>query len=236
MSDHLRHMLGLLGLGETSLLENLTFLGISATDVGRASSTYVTLDNITVISDRFANTTYGFLLGKRVTYPVVANYVRNIRGKYGLVRSMFSSSTRLFYFQFSSMDGLDAMLENGPWSNYARAMIELHADMELKDNIVVAIPKITREGHYTCNIRVEYEWKPPRCASCKVFGHNHEECLKNVGAGETKNLKKTSQAPKGIAVGPKLGFKPTKEYKPAPKKHTTNSSGNKKKGVDSTNK
>ncbi|GJX47440.1 hypothetical protein Tco_0272630 [Tanacetum coccineum] len=50
----------------------------------------------------------------KVAYPIVANYVRNTWGKYGLVRSMFSSSTRLFSFQFSSMEGLDAMLKNGP--------------------------------------------------------------------------------------------------------------------------
>ncbi|GKF98001.1 retrotransposon protein, putative, unclassified, partial [Tanacetum coccineum] len=36
-------------------------------------------------------------------------------GKYGLVKSMLNSSTRIFSFQFSSMDGLDAMLENGLW-------------------------------------------------------------------------------------------------------------------------
>ncbi|GJV64109.1 hypothetical protein Tco_1474937 [Tanacetum coccineum] len=47
-------------------------------------------------------------------------------------------------------------------SSYARAMIELRADVELKDNIVAAMPKITREGYYTCNIHVEYERKPPR--------------------------------------------------------------------------
>ncbi|GKB67747.1 hypothetical protein Tco_0929159 [Tanacetum coccineum] len=41
-------------------------------------------------------------------------------------------------------------------------MIELRSDVELKDNIVVAVPRITREGHYTCNVCVEYEWKPPR--------------------------------------------------------------------------
>nr|GEX94585.1 probable transcription factor KAN2 isoform X1 [Tanacetum cinerariifolium] len=122
-------------------------------------------------------------------------------------------------------------------SSYARAMIELRADKELNDNIVVGMSKITGKGHYTCNVRVEYEWKPPRCASCKVFGHNHEECMKNIGAGETKNLKKTSQAHKGIPVGPKVGFKPSKEYRHVPKKHTTtNSSGNKKKVVDFTNK
>ncbi|GKF76938.1 hypothetical protein Tco_0229408 [Tanacetum coccineum] len=56
-----------------------------------------------------------------------------------------------------------------------------------------------------------------------------------AGAGEKKK-KKSSQAPKGILVGPKMAFKPNQEYRPVPKKNTTNSSGNKKKGVDSTNK
>ncbi|GJS20443.1 hypothetical protein Tco_0449075 [Tanacetum coccineum] len=63
--------------------------------------------------ERFVNTVYGFFLGKRVAYPVVANYVRNTWGKYGLVKSMLNSSTRLFFLQFNSMDGLDSMLENG---------------------------------------------------------------------------------------------------------------------------
>ncbi|GJU44446.1 putative reverse transcriptase domain-containing protein [Tanacetum coccineum] len=84
-------------------------------------------------------------------------------------------------------------------SSYARAMIELRADVELKDNIVAVMPKITGEGYYTCIIHVEYEWKPPRCACCKVFGHIPEECPKNIGTGETKNLKKTIQIPKGTS-------------------------------------
>nr|GEW76531.1 hypothetical protein [Tanacetum cinerariifolium] len=83
-------------------------------------------------------------------------------------------------------------------SSYARVMIELRADMELKDNIIADMPRIKGEGYYTCNVRVEYEWKPPRCAFCKVFGHVHEECPTNIGAGATKNLKKTSETPKGI--------------------------------------
>ncbi|GKG25267.1 hypothetical protein Tco_0395895, partial [Tanacetum coccineum] len=62
------------------------------------------------------------------------------------------------------------------------AMIEIRADVELKDNIVVAMPKITREGYYVL----------------EVFGHVLEEFPKNIGAGATKNLKKTSQTPKGI--------------------------------------
>nr|GEX40097.1 hypothetical protein [Tanacetum cinerariifolium] len=46
-------------------------------------------------------------------------------------------------------------------SSYARAMIELRADVELKDTIMVAMPKLIKEGFYTCTIRVEYEWNLP---------------------------------------------------------------------------
>ncbi|GKA15468.1 RNA-directed DNA polymerase, eukaryota, reverse transcriptase zinc-binding domain protein [Tanacetum coccineum] len=160
-----------------------------------------------------------------------------------VVKEKANSSTILFSFQFSFMDGLDSMLENGQWfilwvklhsvlvtafsedgvsviatklgtplmldsytsgmctqswgrSSYARAMIELRADVELKVNIVVAMAKISGEGHYICNIRVEYEWKPPRCMSCKIFRHIHEECLKNTGAkGEEPTIEVSNLNP-----------------------------------------
>nr|GFA32449.1 hypothetical protein [Tanacetum cinerariifolium] len=38
-------------------------------------------------------------LGKRVAYPIVANYVRNTWGKYGLAKLMFNSFTEMFSFQ-----------------------------------------------------------------------------------------------------------------------------------------
>ncbi|GJY39916.1 zinc finger, CCHC-type containing protein [Tanacetum coccineum] len=141
----------------------------------------VLVESIRAISERFANTSYYFFLGKRVAYPIVANYVRNTWG---------------------SMDGLDSMLENGLWFiqnnplilkkwhldknllkedvSFVPVWVKLHgvpvtafskdglsviviklADVELKDNIVMAMPKITEEGHYICNVCVEYEWKPP---------------------------------------------------------------------------
>nr|GEU83181.1 zinc finger, CCHC-type [Tanacetum cinerariifolium] len=46
-------------------------------------------------------------------------------------------------------------------SSYARVMIVPLADVELKDTIMVAMPKLIGEGFYICIIRVEYEWKPP---------------------------------------------------------------------------
>ncbi|GJY40687.1 hypothetical protein Tco_0427957 [Tanacetum coccineum] len=115
--------------------------GTIITPAGNRVYVAIALESIRAISQRFGNTTYGFFLGKRVAYPVVANYVRNTWGKYGLVKSMLNSSIGLFCFQFSSMDSLDSMLENGLWSSYVRAIIELQVDVELKDTIVDECPK-----------------------------------------------------------------------------------------------
>nr|GEX62385.1 zinc finger, CCHC-type [Tanacetum cinerariifolium] len=104
---------------------------------------------------------------------------RNTWGKYGMVKSMLNLSTGLFSFQFSSVDGLNAMLENGPW------FIRNH-------------PLILNK------------WNPD------------EECLKNPGLGVTKNLRKPSQASRGVPVGPKVDFKRAKEYRSVSKKPTSN--------------
>ncbi|GJS60366.1 hypothetical protein Tco_0655150 [Tanacetum coccineum] len=192
------------------------------------------IESIRAISERFTNTTYGFFLGKHVAYLVVANYVRNTWGKYGLVKSLLNSSTGLFSFQFSSMDGLDSMLENYvsnvpvwvkphgvPVTTFSEdSLSSIAIDcfeliVELKDTIVVAMPNIVGEDFYTCNIR--------------------EECPKNIGSGEAKNLKKPSQNPKGVLFGPKVGFKPAKQvFRPDSKKPTANTSENKKKNMEPT--
>nr|GEW53184.1 hypothetical protein [Tanacetum cinerariifolium] len=256
-------------LDDTTILESFPSLSTPVTNTADNAPGKSSYANITgKPNGKKVNVRTLFTPG--VAYPVVSNYVRNTWGKYEIIRLMFGSSTELFSFQFSSMDGLDAMLENGPWfirnnplilkkwhpdanllkeyvstvpvwvklhggmSSYARVVIELQADVKLKDNIFLTMPKTTREGHYTCNVRVEYGWKPPRCSSFKVFGHIHEECLKNTGAGEKKTMKKLSQTSRGVLIGPKMSFKPQKEYRPVLKKPNANSSGNKKKGVEPT--
>ncbi|GKA91627.1 reverse transcriptase domain-containing protein [Tanacetum coccineum] len=82
-------------------------------------------------------------------------------------------------------------------SSYARATIELQANVESKNTIMVAMPKLIGEGFYTCTIHV-------------------------------------NQAPRGVPVGPMVGFKPIKQvYRPLSKKNNVNTSGNKKKDVES---
>ncbi|GJX70226.1 hypothetical protein Tco_0307397 [Tanacetum coccineum] len=60
------------------------------TPAGNGVNVVVPVESIRAISERFANTAYGFFFGKRVAYPVVANYVRNTWGKYGLVKFMLN--------------------------------------------------------------------------------------------------------------------------------------------------
>ncbi|GJX64348.1 hypothetical protein Tco_0298691 [Tanacetum coccineum] len=109
----------------------------------------------------------------------------------------------------------DMCMQSWGRSSYARVMVELNADVELKDNIVVAMPKITRGAI----IHVMYE--------LSMSGNL-------LVADEKKIVKKPSQTSRGVPVGPKMDFKPQKEYRPVTKKPTTSSSGNKKKGVERT--
>ncbi|GJV58462.1 zinc finger, CCHC-type containing protein [Tanacetum coccineum] len=93
------------------------------TSAGNRADVAILLKSIRAISEHIANTAYGFFLGKRVAYPVVANCVRNTWSKYELVKSMVNLSNKLFFFQFSSKDCLEAMLESGSWFIRNNALI-----------------------------------------------------------------------------------------------------------------
>ncbi|GJT88281.1 hypothetical protein Tco_1069998 [Tanacetum coccineum] len=42
----------------------------------------------------------------------------------------------------------------------------------------MAIPFLNGLGHTMETIDVEFEWKPPRCDTCKIFMHNDNQCPK----------------------------------------------------------
>ncbi|GJY92694.1 hypothetical protein Tco_0508476 [Tanacetum coccineum] len=69
-----------------------------------------------------------------------------------------------------------------PWGRlgFARALIEVSVDQELKQEVIMVVPKVDGTGHTMECIRMEYEWKPPLCLDCHVFGHNKEQCPKRV--------------------------------------------------------
>nr|GEY31239.1 hypothetical protein [Tanacetum cinerariifolium] len=60
----------------------------------------------------------------------------------------------------------DMCMQSWGGSSYARAIIDVQADEELKDSIMVAMPKLVGEGFNMCIVRVDYEYKPLKCSSC----------------------------------------------------------------------
>ncbi|GJW90692.1 zinc knuckle CX2CX4HX4C containing protein [Tanacetum coccineum] len=54
--------------------------------------------------------------------------------------------------------------------------------------MVIAISNLEGEGYIRENITIEYEWTPPRCANCRIFGHNSEHCPKLVPTKSTNRV------------------------------------------------
>ncbi|KAJ0467100.1 hypothetical protein HanIR_Chr14g0681541 [Helianthus annuus] len=124
------------------------------------------------------------------------------------------------------LDSYTVDMCNDAWgrSSYARALIEIPADQELKSNITMAIPDLDGNNYVTVTIRVEYEWEPPRCAHCCVFGHDSGECPTRIGTtsrptvdedGFTDVPVKKSAKKNGFQVN---NQKPKFEYRPVDRK------------------
>ncbi|GKC99972.1 reverse transcriptase domain-containing protein [Tanacetum coccineum] len=64
--------------------------------------------------------------------------------------------------------------------SFARALIEVSSDSDLKKEVIMAIPNEEGIGYIREVIRVEYEWKPPHCVACKRFGHGPTTCPNRV--------------------------------------------------------
>jgi len=118
--------------------------------------------------------------------------------------------------------------DNWGRSSYARALIEISAEHEFKDVLSMAIPDLDGGEYVTETIDVEYEWKPPRCAHCCVFGHDTHACPKQVcatfdtapkprvngdGFTEVKGRNKAKKSGfQGINQKPKFEYRPL-DYK-----------------------
>ncbi|GJS26096.1 zinc knuckle CX2CX4HX4C containing protein [Tanacetum coccineum] len=261
------------------------------------ASVVIPMEVVKEVSSAFDNTLYGYFIGKRLAFPLVENYVKNTWAKFGLRHVMHKNG--FFFFQFSTREGMEKVLESGPWlvrfvplilniwspnakltkdevnlapvwvklhnvpilayseiglsliatqlgrpimfdsytssmcldpwgkCTYARVLIEMRADKELMDSLVVAVPFTNGKGHSLDNIEVEYEWKPPRCATCCTFDHNDDKCPKIVKEVKstltnrvdeegftTVNRKKSRTAPKKQVAGIRLSkSKPNMVYR-----------------------
>nr|GEY91312.1 hypothetical protein [Tanacetum cinerariifolium] len=112
---------------------------------GNEVDVVVSVESIKAVSDRFGNSAYGFFLGKRVAYPVVANYVK----LHGVPITVFREdglsviATKLGTLIMLDSYTADMCLKSWGRSSYAIVVIEFRANVELKD---VTPPKSQLSG------------------------------------------------------------------------------------------
>nr|GEV23624.1 hypothetical protein [Tanacetum cinerariifolium] len=100
----------------------------------------------------------------------------------------------------------DMCMKSWGRSSYARVVIKLRADVDLKDNIVVAMPKITREGHYTCAGEKKNVKKPSQTSRGVLVGlkmgfkpqKEYRPVPKNSTASSSGNKKKGVEPTIGV--------------------------------------
>nr|GFA66779.1 hypothetical protein [Tanacetum cinerariifolium] len=115
------------------------------------------------VREHFSNTLYGYFIGKRIPFLIVEKYVMNTWAKYGIERAIVRNG--FYLFKFKTKEGMEQ----------ARALIKMTSDRAFVESLVVGIPLDDGSGHSLETIDVEYEWKPPHCGVCKVFGHSSRE-------------------------------------------------------------
>ncbi|GJU34536.1 reverse transcriptase domain-containing protein [Tanacetum coccineum] len=113
------------------------------------SAVCLPLEAIDEIKAHFVNTLYGFPVGKRLTFPMVENYVKHAWAKFGLKQVMMHHG--FFMFQFDSKTGMEKVMEGGPWRihDYARALMEVSTDKPLVDSVDIDIPRDDGKGYTT---------------------------------------------------------------------------------------
>nr|GEU39993.1 hypothetical protein [Tanacetum cinerariifolium] len=72
------------------------------------------ITTIHAMKHKFENSLVGFLVGKKVAFLLVKNYVTNTWAKFGFEKVM-SDDDGVFYFKFASLKGLKQVLEQSLW-------------------------------------------------------------------------------------------------------------------------
>ncbi|GJV50140.1 zinc finger, CCHC-type containing protein [Tanacetum coccineum] len=66
---------------------------------------------------------------------------------------------------------------------YARVLMEMDAEKEFKKEIVIQYRDKDNNIKGSKTVKVVYDWKPPACTHCRVFGHDIRHCKKGgIGA------------------------------------------------------
>ncbi|XP_021985786.1 uncharacterized protein LOC110881979 [Helianthus annuus] len=119
----------------------VNFREMESTESVDGADVVIPLSSVKQVTDRYANTLYGYFLGKRLAFPVVDFFAKSNWVKYGLSRLMMNANG-FFFFKFKTKEGMDNMLEDGPWMirNVPIILKEWSASVKLEKEDIKAIP------------------------------------------------------------------------------------------------
>ncbi|GJS26098.1 polypyrimidine tract-binding protein homolog 2 isoform X1 [Tanacetum coccineum] len=101
----------------------------------------VVVDTKSVPKNKFANSIFGYFVGKTIAFILVKNYVVNTWGKYGF-QKIIKDDDGFYFFKFASKTGVDQVLEQGPWMIRHTPIIltKWSANMSLTKDKVTEVP------------------------------------------------------------------------------------------------
>ncbi|PWA59033.1 zinc knuckle CX2CX4HX4C [Artemisia annua] len=97
---------------------------------------------------------------------------------------------------------------------FARVLVEVNAGKGLDDSIDILYKSRNDGRQFVKKVQVEYDWKPPLCSHCKVFGHSFEKCLRRDRTGE--QVKENKKDEEGFTQANTRKVNQTKEQRNVP--------------------
>ncbi|PWA53128.1 DUF4283 domain-containing protein [Artemisia annua] len=77
-------------------------------------------------------------------------------------------------------------------ANFVRVLVEVDAAKGLVDHVEVNYKSLGR----SMKLKVDYDWRPPVCGCCKVFGHNYEHCVHRIISEVEKKFRNENETQK----------------------------------------
>ncbi|GJS09657.1 zinc knuckle CX2CX4HX4C containing protein [Tanacetum coccineum] len=150
---------------------------------------------VETVSTRFSNSLYGYFIGKRIAFPVVEYYVRNNWGLEDVLENgpwmTCNSPIILKKWSMNTLLCKEELTCIPVWVKIHDVPIQVFSEDGLSiiashiDSLTLDVPLIEGLGYTIETVTIEYEWKPPRCDLCKIFGHIHDHFPKKVSSPPT---------------------------------------------------
>nr|GEV06785.1 RNA-directed DNA polymerase, eukaryota, reverse transcriptase zinc-binding domain protein [Tanacetum cinerariifolium] len=131
-------------------------------------------------------TVIGHFVRYRMSYKEIIGNLRRMWRPYQF-DDIIMYNSGLYFCKFKSHEGMQTVIENGPWASFARVLVGVDSTKGLVD----AVKAWYRNLGKSMILDVEYAWRLLVCKHCKIFGHNLKSYSAKDLIKEEKAIKKT---------------------------------------------